>query len=39
MNFATLKIDWVRFSRIIGNRLNKYCPACQEDPCECSDPF
>ena len=39
MNIATLKFDWVRFSRINRKPLNKYCPACQEDPCMCSDPF
>ena len=37
--FTILKIDWMKFFRQNQNIINKYCPACQEDPCMCSDPF
>ena len=39
MNTTTLRINWFKLYNIDTTQFYKYCPACQEDPCMCSDPF
>jgi hypothetical protein len=39
MNITTLRIDWIKLHSTRTTYIYKYCPACQEDPCMCSDPF